>query len=304
MSSPRINGRVKAAMQKAARPTVREGRTTVIGETLHRFQLLLCYYVRNNVCEDFHDPDFVAFLKRQLTPALFDHLWRYFHDTPSVPRQLLNDEELDELEQALLCRLRQAQMPSSMRPRSPRPQVPSRWEPQRELHRQHIDCVREIRQRLGKRYAREWTETNARLDRQLAPMTATLWPHEGIQIVREWLQELQRYLKAMGGDDLLPRPEGAFPTPTTQSLPPTPSQPSSPTTPLKDALSEAEDRMSKVIADHKKGKIAPPMALIKKARIREAVGRQALRRLEAQGEYNGFNGPQPRRYRKGPAAGE
>jgi hypothetical protein len=66
---------------------------------------------------------------------------------------------------------------------------------------------------------------------------------------------------------------------------------------LSDIQSKDDDLMREAIKSHPLGRTAKATALCRAAGIAEHAGRRALRRLEAQGEYEGFQRKQPRLYR-------
>jgi hypothetical protein len=69
----------------------------------------------------------------------------------------------------------------------------------------------EIREVLAPEYARQWAQASASFAEQLDNPRTRL--SEGIVVVHDWCCEVRRLLRAMGAIGLLPRPEGAFPTP-------------------------------------------------------------------------------------------
>src|SRR5262249_54771679 len=76
----------------------------------------------------------------------------------------------------------------------------------------HIDCAADIRDALAVEYVREWARASAGFIERLESKRVSL--HTGIEIVREWVGEARRLLRAMGAVALLPPPAGTYPTPT------------------------------------------------------------------------------------------
>jgi hypothetical protein len=111
---------------------------------------------------------------------------------------------------------------------------------------------------------------------------------DGIELIGEWVGRLRELLGAMGATELLPYPEGRSPTPTYPN----------PTT-LSGAEAKAVERMRQAIREAPKGKTARADGLIQDAGINRKRGRDALRRLQAHGEYAGFARDRHRRYADG-----
>lgn len=174
---------------------------------LHDFHLRICRHAAGNVAicvDDLVIPDedrelysgLVEFLHAQVTPG----------DT-SVDL-LLNDGEFDRL-------------------RSWSETLPSPNEGMHEwaslgsyLGQKAVYCVSEIRERLSKEWSSEWSKDALRFCEELGqerlPVT------KGVDLVWAWSNDICRYLRAMGCDEFLPRPEGHYATPTTRTLPPPP----------------------------------------------------------------------------------
>jgi hypothetical protein len=255
------------------------------GQTLHDYDLRLCDYVVNNIGEHWHKRGFVARVKKQLGSG---PLWRYVEAYADPGREqarlLLNDSDLTQLRDAF----------------EDGPFL--QWEPYENYHGWYVDTMKEVRAKLGKLAADRWAAACNEFAKHLAHQRPYL--AEGIGVVREWVVHLRGLLRAMGATALLPCPEGQSPTPTCE----TPASPSGPAL-LDDQLARDMETMREAIAEHernnarvpasRRGRNAPPAALIEIAHIRPQRARQALRALEGLGEYSGFARPRSRRYLEG-----
>jgi hypothetical protein len=126
-------------------------------------------------------------------------------ETESRPL-LLNDQELDHLAETFAGGPLEFDRP---------------WAPYEPLHSRSIDCVLEIKGGLASEYADSWARASARFTETLEGGRVRLG--DGVQIVREWIGEVRRLLRAMGELAYLPAPEGAFPTPSHPEPSPLPS---------------------------------------------------------------------------------
>lgn len=227
---------------------------------LHEFDLLLTDYVHANVHGHLGNRRLLAGLNG-LDGRLVEYLKTLYRTRPAPVSSLpflLNDSEMSLLGIAAF-------------------DAHVEWLPSAGLHREATACTGEIRRELARAEAERWAEDSAKFSEKLEVEPLQLC--DGIQIVREWSRTVRRYLEAMGRTDLIPPPDGGFPTPTHPS--PSPIE-----KPKKD-LSDVE-RMRAAMAKHERKDKASPRALIKAARINNKRGRMALRTLEASGEYHGF----------------
>jgi excisionase family DNA binding protein len=177
----------------------------MFGERLHEYDVRLCRHALDNVGSNMRDPAFAGFVKKWLDPAVFAYMQALDGDVEPPPL-LLNDEELDDLAGVF---------------DGEEFQFDHDWIAYEGLYRRSIDCVAEIRDGLAKQYADEWASLSAQFAERLE--ASGVWLHEGIDIVREWAGEVRRLLRAMGATNLLPAPEGTFPTPTNPEPPPSPA---------------------------------------------------------------------------------
>ena len=69
------------------------------------------------------------------------------------------------------------------------------WIPHEALYRRSIDCAADIRDALANPYADEWAILAARFAERLGD--PHMWLHDGIAMVREWVGEVWRLLRAM-----------------------------------------------------------------------------------------------------------
>jgi hypothetical protein len=194
------------------------------------------------------------------------------------------------------------------------------WLPYPPLHRGYVETVREVRHELSVTVADEWARKCVRFGRRLEKQP--LWLSDGIEIVREWVWELRRLLRAMGATQLLPRPEGSSPTPATrndaqgdatlrtdhghaggvellQTTAVKQAAAAAVAPQVSDRHAEDVERMLTRIRNTPDGVDDKPAVLIKAEHISNKRGRAALRVLEQLGEYDGFARQPP--YRQPPS---
>ena len=144
----------------------------------------------------------------------------------------------------------------------------------------------EIRERLAKRTADKWADDCHRYAESLEAPSLSVF--DGIRRVSEWLTELRRLVAAMDRRDLLPAPDGGFPSPTY----PDPSCQQS-----AKAEDEHWDRdVAKVRATLEKiGNDKKPQVVRKHVGMNNQRCREVLRHLSQQNEYTGFTRTLPSR---------
>lgn len=196
---------------------------------LHAFHLCLCRYVRRNVLEVQEDESFgprIARLPDGLAERLDvsdEHLHykkMVAHEGDHIPDAavlakesggqqplLLNDEEFKALER--LTDLTLVSQNKSWK---------LKWEAAASTHDVSINCIKEIATGVSSQSADRWSSDSAMFARQLDEKGLLL--SEGVVIIRKWAKEVRRYLQAMERFDLMPRPEGEYPTPTNLELQP------------------------------------------------------------------------------------
>ncbi|HYT88582.1 MAG TPA: helix-turn-helix domain-containing protein [Gemmataceae bacterium] len=180
----------------------------MIGKKLHEFDLQLCEHVLANIRGHRHVPGFAAFIEEQLDPPMMAYLKALDGDVEPPPL-LLNDAELEDLAMTFLGESHEFDRP---------------WRPYAELYRRAIQCAVDIRTGLAAEYVREWARACTQFAERLE--SGRLWLGDGIEVVAEWIDEVRRLLRAMGATNLLPVPEGTFPTPShPQPTPPPPPEP-------------------------------------------------------------------------------
>jgi hypothetical protein len=177
----------------------------MLGEKLHEYDIQLCRHALDNIASYVDDPAFAADIEESLEPAVLEYMKALDGDEDPAPL-LLSDEELQDLAFGFA---------------GEEIQHDRDWIPYEALYRRSIDCVVEIRDALAKQHADEWASLSAQFAERLE--ARRVWLHHGIEIVQEWVGELRRLLRAMGATNLLPAPEGAFPTPTCPHPPLSPS---------------------------------------------------------------------------------
>ena len=174
---------------------------------LHDFHLRLCRYASENLAEHLDD---VAFSDhdQQEYAALIEYV-RQCGDNgllhgPDMLGLLLNDDELDRLGRwARSLELSTDGMP--LRP-------PRSWDGIPQYHKLARRCVTEIKKALPG-WEKMWSSDSAQFAEELEATDLGL--AEGIEKCRRWAKEVVRYQKQLLREDLIPRPTGEFPTPTT-----------------------------------------------------------------------------------------
>lgn len=196
---------------------------------LHDFDLLLTDYLHHNIHRHLGNATFSRRIGR-LDKRLADYFGTVFKTLPAPPAALpflLNDKELDDLVWAI------AELPLGRR---------RVWSASPRLHRVYSLCTGEINKRLSPTEADRWAADSADFTSRLEADGVSL--SEGIAVVCEWLEELRFYLEAMGDNELLPRPFGQFPTPTTSA--PTPQAPAGSV--LSSALAESPEPETRMVS--------------------------------------------------------
>jgi hypothetical protein len=149
-------------------------------------------------------------------------------------------------------------------------------------------CTGEIRRRLAVAEAERWAATSQCFSRALQAKRLPLYG--GLEVLQQWTIELRKYLEALCEYRFLPRPNGHFPTPTH------PEQATTGKVEPVDPLEPYIRKMKAAILRRTDGRDASPDALIKLVGVNRKFGRDALRRLQADGEYSGFLRDKPDRY--------
>lgn len=268
-----IPGKASLGMLNCRRPWLsappsRENSTLASQSKLHHFDLRLCDHVRGNLARD--DPSYIGEIRTELDDPLLGYLALDDHQGGPDHSQLLNDDELWELE-------------TIVEDLSDRFHL--MWTPYEQLYRDYVSTLPEVRKELSISTAEEWAETCKTHSKQLE--TPGLGAAEGISIVKAWVNDIRRYLKAMGCMDLVPAPHGEFPTPTY------PDGSEGESNKDHDARWERDvELIRKVVA--KFGKDAPRKLIRSEAKINNKRCVDVLRHLEKLGEYSGFTRRSPR----------
>jgi hypothetical protein len=245
------------------------------GEKLHKYDVALCNYALANISWHLDQPRFAAAVEKWFGRRILDYL-KVETDTEQE-ELLLNDKEFYDLIELV-------------EDEGPRP-IPE-WHADKPLHRRHVLCVKEIRVELTRQAAENWSMASTRFARRLERQGVRLV--QGLKIISAWVRHLRRLLEAMGATSLLPYPVGQSPTLTNPASPRI-QPPSATATPaLTDQVAADIEIMRGLIAAH--GAKAPAKTLIRHCGISERRARNALRKLEALGVYEGFAKKRPPRY--------
>lgn len=185
---------------------------------LHGFHVRLCRYVAFNICEWFKElPKNTR--ERQFHGELFDFL-------QALPSREEEQQELQEKDTSnvtapyLFNSVEFLQLTdwagAAIYDESFVPRPEPKWFSIPQWHCEARQCVREIRVELTRTDADEWTRRSRRFARNLERDGISL--AAGIRLVDQWSTDITRYHRAIGRLDLVPRPYGSFPTPTTRNL--------------------------------------------------------------------------------------
>lgn len=83
------------------------------------------------------------------------------------------------------------------------------WVPDIFANERWLDGIPEIRRERGEAYVTEWEDYSAAaFEKLLAGQRFDV----GLEVLRDWLEEARRHIRAMGRLDLVPRPSGGHPT--------------------------------------------------------------------------------------------
>jgi hypothetical protein len=239
---------------------------------LHNFDLLLCRHAVANLrwnLDDCHIRHRVAHLKPSLAKFLIDesaHNPRF----ADIPEILLSYDELDDIAEAIRF------LPIGSE---------RYWLPCREYYGDATLATGEIHKRLAPAEAQRWADASLSFTHRLCDQSVLL--ADAIGIIRDWTEELRRYLEALCEYRFRPRPEGRFPTATT------PEEATNTSQELFNSEASYLKRMRAAIAAHPKGREANPDEM---AKANRKSARKALRTLERQGEFGGFERDLPARY--------
>ncbi len=244
-----------------------------MGERLHEYDIDLTDYAVGNVVQYLTDPRFARRVARHIkTPALIDHLRARSDSNVDAPqvRTLFSDAEMELLSLAF---------------EDGPPGGPWNWQPYAELHRRHMQTIGEVKDGLSRQVAEEWSADCARFAGELE--TDGLSLHDGLVVIRKWVQRLRELQLAMGAEQFVP----AADVPTALVQPPLPAAPAT-----SDAASEHASKlvvnMQRMrVAIKELGAEAKSKTLIRHAGIRDQDGGRALRSLAELDEYKGYSRP-------------
>jgi hypothetical protein len=252
------------------------GGTNVIGEQLHDFDLCLCRHALEAIRGHLTDPEFAAYVGEQLAAPVLAHLHALGEDV-EPPSRLLRDQDLDELSIAFGGGPFHLDQP---------------WIPYPPLYRRGLDCVTEIRDRLSREHAERWAQASARFAERLEGDRVYLGT--GIEVVRQWVGEARRLLRAMGALEFLPYPDGPFPTVTGPSQPRA-SVPPSPSDEPPPSLCVYVQAIRALFQRDPASREAKADAIRRQLKLNKQKVFHALRWLADRGEYRGHTrAPQQR----------
>lgn len=174
----------------------------------HDFHLRLCRYASENLAEHLDDVVFSE-TDRQKYGALIEYVRKSADDglVEDMSELLLNDEEFRRLS----AWARSLESSTSEMPVRP----PRKWYAVPAYHKLALRCVSEIKHALPG-WERTWSSDSARFMEEFE--SPNLSVADGIETCRRWANEVIRYQKELFREDLIPRPFGEFPTPTTRDM--------------------------------------------------------------------------------------
>jgi len=90
------------------------------------------------------------------------------------------------------------------------------WTSIEDVHLDASNCIQEIANEVNSHEAKRWGDRSELWLRRLGKRPLSKF--DGVKMISEWAEDIRRLLKAMGRYDLLPRPQGKYPTPTTLDM--------------------------------------------------------------------------------------
>lgn len=244
-----------------------------MGAVLYDYDIDLTDYAIGNVVQYLPDKTFARWAVDHISsPAVVEYLRKRSDrslDAPQV-RELFCDEDLAAIEAAF---------------EDGPPGRVGEWVPYAELHRRYVQTLREVREGLSRQTADEWATDCAEYAIELEADGLSL--HDGLKIVRRWIQRLRELQMAMGAVEFVPAAD------VTKWPPPPPGSPAATDASQEDALQLAASIGRMRDAIKALGADAKSETLVKHAHIKKQDGVRALRVLEERGEYTGFARPHP-----------
>jgi hypothetical protein len=258
------------------------------GLELHTFDLHLCSAALCAPCRCIHSQD--GFAERYfavMEKVLPAPLWALIrpsgeiYQVPIVQLPLLSTVEFSDLETAFIGFDERYT-----------------WHADPVLLRRRLQCVPEIRTELGAAEATAWSETSVRLVARLEEPDLRI--DEGIRTIHEWVVYVRELLGAMGAMEFLPYPDGLYPTATNREPPVlSPKNVTKPPAGMSERELNAVEKLRRAIHESINGPKTSPDRIVEEAQVNRQLGRQMLRWLQANEEYDGFAREQPQRYREG-----
>ena len=248
---------------------------------LHEFDLDLCDHVWANLSSVWRNTRYADVLRIRLQKErsggrdpLPEYVLQRFEEEAAEgrsqphPSLLLSDDELLDLSLDLQ-------------------DFPRDWVPDEPLYNRGVLCIDEIRRRIAPNEADVWSQRTREWAREL--LSGALTVSEGIEVIHHWCMHIRRLLAAMSRLDLVPRPDGEFPTPTML------------TGRARELVSDVDPVDVQMVMEavqqlrHEQGKDAKAETVARRAGIRSQTVRKILRDLQKRGEYSGFTRAEPTR---------
>lgn len=197
-----------------------------MGAVLHDYDIDLTDYAIGNLVQYLPDKKFARWVVEHISsPAVVEYLRKRSDrnlDAPQV-RELFCDADMAAIERAF---------------EDGPPAWVGEWVPYRELHRRYIQTVREVRDGITRQTADEWGTDCALYASELEADGLSL--HDGLKIVRRWIQRLRELQMAMGASEFVPAADVA------KWPPPPPGSPTATDASQEDALQlECVDGLSR-----------------------------------------------------------
>jgi len=243
--------------------------TNILGAKLHDYDIDLTDYALGNFIQYRYEKWYARWIANHIySPTVIEYLSKRSDQHPDAPqvRELLSISDMVDLEEAF------EDWP---------PGEGWGWCSYESLHHRYIKTIREVRDGLSRQTAEDWSKDCVQFANMLKEGLSL---HEGLGIVRAWVERLRKLQLAMDCVQFVPAADVSKWDVRTMDL-----SASGATQEKQINLLQIEDNIKRMReAIMKLGKDAKPIGLINEAKIKNQSGRVALRELKRLGEYDGF----------------